>query len=417
VADFTRETFYGPYTMLLAWREVSEEQAKRVAAYQTARQELLQEIRRKFDELADATPAARQAALIELATRQEGRLRALAEEAEEIRSDLATSGTVNEFRIGLWHRTARFEDPAQRFLWIFFSYYFDAGLSTDQRQLLPEIAYEQRAKSPYQAEKPSGDGTHYFYFLPATARIRLPENLPSPLMEKIRGFVSEKESLKNELRTELLRDRQVYTGQRTRRFAALAERQAPRFAALYKLAEEIRVELAGFEYPDQPRTFALPADLTRRVGNFYARKVEMQRELIKRKVDLQQQFPTAYFAIEREGDGLAIKQEGVSMPNAASLSEFNASLARRYTAMAHESETLRRDIQRYTEANPNHPAARSVDQLAADFAKAYAAQENWNQYGDYFRAVLEPGLSPAQREIFFHSAAADLAQNARMLHP
>jgi len=189
-------------------------------------------------------------------------LHALADEAEAIRGDLATTGTANEFRIGLWHRTAHFEESSDRFLWLFFSYYFDAGLSTDQRQLLPEIAYEQRPKSANPDKKPSGNATAYFYFLPAAARIRVPANLPSSLMEKIRACVKEKESLKNELRTEVLRDGEIYTRQRTNRFTALAERQAPRFAALYKLAEEIRVELAGFEYPDQPGKLALPADLT-----------------------------------------------------------------------------------------------------------------------------------------------------------
>ena len=415
-AEFTRETFYGPYAMLLDWHQVSGKQAKRVAAYQTARQELLEELKSNLAEVAGAAPATRQAALIELAARQDARLQALANEAEAIRGDLATSGTANEFRIGLWHRTAHFEESSDRFLWLFFSYYFDAGLSTDQRQLLPEIAYEQRPKSANPDKKPSGNATAYFYFLPAAARIRVPANLPSSLMEKIRACVKEKESLKNELRTEVLRDGEIYTRRRTNRFTALAERQAPRFAALYKLAEEIRVELAGFEYPAQPGKLALPADLTRRVGDFYARKVAVQRELIKRKVDAQQQFPTAYFAIERRGDGLAIKQDGVSPQNAASLTEFNASLARRYTALAQESETLRRDIQRYAGASSHHEA-RSVDQLATDFAKAYAAQENWNQYSTYYRAVLEPGLSPAQRQLLFHSAVTELEQNARMLHP
>lgn len=415
-ADFSWDTFYGPYAMLLDAQELSEKKAKRIAAYRSARQALLKELRGKLAEVAGAAPAARQAALNELAAQQEGPLQALTKEAESIRSDLATTGTANELRIGLWHRPPDFKQGAERFLWVFYSYYFDAGLSTQQRELLPEIAFEQSSLFTGRNEKTPGHGSDYFYFLPAGARIRVPANLPSSLMEKIRACVKEKESLKNELRTEVLRDGEIYTRQRTNRFTQLAERQAPRFAALYKLAEEIRVELAAFEYPDRPVKLAMPAELTQRIGDFYAKKIQVQRELVKRKVEIQQQFPAAYVAIERAGDGLAIKQEGVSPEKAASLAEINASLARRYTALARESEILRRDIQRLTQASPQHEE-RSVDQLATDFAKAYAAQENWNQYDDYYRAVLEPGLSSAQRVLLFHSAVTNLAQDERTLHP
>lgn len=415
-SDFTWETFYGPYAMLLDGQELSEKKAKRIAAYRSARQALLEELRRKLAEVADAAPEARQAAFNELAAQQEGRLQVLANEAESIRADLATTGTANEFRIGLWHRTADFKQRAERFLWVLYSYYFDAGLSTEQRELLPEIAFDQRSLFTAQKEKTSGPGSDYFYFLPAGARIRVPATLPSSLMEKIRTCVKEKESLKNELRTEILRDGEIYTRQRTNRFTQLAERQAPRFAALYKLAEEIRVELAAFDYPDRPVKQAMPADLTQRIGDFYDKKIQVQRELVKRKLEVQRQFPAAYVAIERVGDGLAIKQEGVSPEKAASLAEFNASLARRYAALARESENLRGDIQRFNQAS-SKPEERSVDQLASDFAKAYAVQENWNQYDDYYRAVLEPGLSSAQRVLLFHSAATKLAQDPRTLHP
>ena len=418
-ADFNRETFYGAYAMLLGWSEVSAKQTERITAYQTARQNLLREIKAKFAELAGAPPAERRAALSELAARQESQLQALVNEAEAIRADLASTGPVYGFAMGLRDGTVHFDDAsARKFLWLYFAAYFDAGLSTEQRRLLPEIADELRFASDAD-QRSSGDGGDYFYFLPATARIRLPANLPPALMEKIHKFASEKESLKNELRSAVLRDDYFYyyfRRLRIKRLTALAAQQAPRFAALEALAEEIRVGLAGFPYPDQPGKLDLPADLARRVGDFYARKVEVQRELLKRLRDLKHEFPAAQFTIERLGDGLTIAQTGLSPNKAESLVEFKASLARRYATFTTESETLRRDIQHYIQTSPKSQA-RTVDQVATDFARAYAAQENWSRYHDYFRAVLEPGLSPAQRNLLFHFATSELEQNGRTLHP
>ena len=52
---------------------------------------------------------------------------------------------------------------------------------------------------------------------------------------------------------------------------------------------------------------------------------------------------------------------------------------------------LRRDIQDYLERSPQR-GTRTVDQLAGDFARAYAARENGDRDRDYTRAVLEPGF-------------------------
>ena len=89
------------------------------------------------------------------------------------------------------------------------------------------------------------------------------------------------------------------------------------------------------------------------------------------------------------------------------LLEINAGQARHYTAFAAESEILRRDIQRYLDSSPQR-GTRTVDQLAGDFAKAYAAREIRDHYRDYSRAVLEPGLSAAQRRLLFQAAVTEL---------
>ena len=415
-AEFDRELFYGAYSILLGRNQLSAQDTGRISAYRARRLELLQELQTKFAALAGAAPAARAAALAELARQQEGRLQSLAAEAEAIRDDLAWTGSSYEFNLALRAGGFRFAEPGGKFLGMFFAAYFNAGLSTEQRLLLTELAYEQLAGARGEKPKPPADGSAYFSFLPATARIRLPANLPPDLAAKIQAFAGEKERLKSELRSAVMDVDYFFVGHRTKRFTTLAGEQAPRFAALDALAEEIRIGLAGCGYPDLPGAPDLPAELTQRVGNFYARKVEVQRELLNRLRTLAGEIPSARFAIARQGDGLAIVQTAVGAKPAPGLAEFNAGLARRYTAFASESALLRRDIQHYTETVPNR-ATRTVDQLAADFATAYAAQENWNRYRDYARAVLEPGLSAAQRRLLFQAAAAELDQAGRQPQP
>ena len=412
-AYVTREIFYGGYGVLQSRNQLSVGQTERLAAYRRTRQKLIEEIQSKLEALSGAAPDIRTAALREFAAQQEDQLRDLAAEAEAIRSDLSHVRSLFGFNPQPGGRTSLSGNSASDIVSLFFAAYYYAGLSTEQRLLLTEIAYDQSAGFGNNKPEDMVESGRYIYFLPAPARIRLPANLPPALKEKIHAFIREKEALKNELRSAVLRDDYFISQQRTRRLAELAKQQAPRFAALDILAEEIRVALTGFKYPDQPGQEVLPADLTRRVGDFYARKVEVQRELLKRLRSLRSEYPSARFDIARKDDGLAIVQTTGGKKSAASLTEFNSGLAGRYTAFASESEILRRDIQRYTEASPNR-AARTVDQLAADFAKAYAAQENWNRYRDYYRAVLEPGLSPAQRRLLFQSATMELDQSLRL---
>ena len=426
VPDCERETFYGGSSILARREDLPAKQIERVTVYRNNREQLLREIRAKFEELGAATPSGRKAGLEELAAQQESRLRTLADDAETIRSDVAwvksTLGVVVNLRggAGRYVRSAqglrptnvssgpdRTEptDPTR----LFSAAYFYAGLSTEQRHLLPEIGYELAMEKKNEGPEGKIAGASGFFFLPATARIRLPATLPPGLEEKIRAFAREKENLKSELRTAVMRDDYFLVMTRTRRLAELAEQQAPRFAAMDARAEEIRVGLAALGSPDRSGNPGLPADLTERMGSFNARKVEVRRELLNRLRQLSSEHPADRFEIARQGDGLAIVQTGPSPEPVAGLAEFNAGRARQYTAFARESEILRRDLQAYLDGSPQR-GTRTVDQLAGDFANAYAARGNGERGRDYFRAVLEPGLSAAQRRLLFQSATTASVQ-------
>lgn len=409
--DFAREIFYGGYVIAESLGKLTPKEASRVVAYRDTRRQLLTEIRAKLAELSGATPAARQAGLAELAARQDGRLQALADEAEALRDEFAWVQQVFRIKIVLPagpFRLEQTEDGARMTVQksgpapgniaelplMFSAAYFYAGLSTEQRLLLEETGYG-----------PVDDGGG-FSFLPATARLTLPASLPPSLAEKISTFARQKESLKSELRDAIVHDDSFLNSTRTRRLAELATRQAPRWAALEALAEEIRVGLAAVGASGEVEDPGLPAELVQRIGQFNARKVEARRELLNRLRQLRSEHPDASYDIVRQGDGLAIAAADANARPAPGLAEFNANQARLYTAFAAESEVLRRDVQRYLDASPQR-GTRTVDQLAGDFARAYAARENRDRYRDYSRAVLEPGLSAAQRRLLYQSALAD----------
>jgi hypothetical protein len=417
-AHCLREVFYAPYASLLYLRLVSRKDTDRVAAYRSARDELVHEIQTRFEELRNANAATRAAALTELARQQDNRLQALAEEAEVIRSDLAarpalvdttTANSFYQFGSPALGGKTGVDELVRKSLRLFDAAFHLGGLSIEQRELLFESAYEGDVWAWNGQQKALDHPNSYLSFLPATARIQLPSDLSPSLESKINAFVREKEALKNDLNDAVLREDYLFPYQETRRLAALAKAQEPRMAALDTLAEEIRIELAGYGWPDQPGPSALPADLTRRVGDFCIQKAEFQKYILSRLRQLRGAFPNARFDIARQGNGLAIAQTGGNPKSAVDLTDINSGVARRYSSLAGESEALRRDIQRFIESGSGR-VVHTVDQLAADFAKAYAAQVNWNRYRDYFHAVLVPGLSSAQRRLLFQYAAEDLYQ-------
>jgi hypothetical protein len=410
-ADCAHEIFYGGYAILAQQHKLSRAEITRVADYRRTRAELFTEIKATIDQLAGSTPAARRTALTELATKQAGRLRELETEAEALWNEFAWAGSTFGYDIEIVTGAPRAQPDAEQSE-LFLAAYFFGGLSIDERQLLLEMASERVL-----ASLPNG-GTHPsdLFFLPATARLRLPADLPSALASSIREFVREKNLLKDELRGAIRQPHFQLTSTRTKRLAELAGKQAPRFAALEALAEKIRVGLAGIGFPNRNENLALPDDLTQRVGSFYARKVKVRRALLERLWSLRNEFIGASFEIVRKGDGLAIVQGGDYVAPPALLADFNAKQAREYAALAAESETLRRDIQHYLEKHPQR-TARTVDQLAADFASAYTARENEERCRDYRRAVLEPGLSPAQRRLMLRAALAELELASKPAHP
>ncbi|MEO6991993.1 MAG: hypothetical protein ABI273_00055 [Lacunisphaera sp.] len=413
LADCRGETFFMAYANLLQRKSLSEKRTQRINDYLAARHRLVDELRASMDELKDKPSAVRAPALALLATREDGSLHALESEAEAIRQDLTSHGPLS-FKpidsgedLAFMVRTISDKGTRDYFVLMAAAQYVD-GFSTEQRLLLHEMAFEAEDREASAGNTEKSVPEPYLYFLPATARIHLPENVPPLLDAKVKAFLAEKERLKAEL-LDAIHPSHFLPRQRTDQIIRLAEQQAPQFIALESLAEEIRTGMAGLPYPDKPDRSTLPEDLTRRVGTFGVLKAEVQRELFHRLRTLNTEKSGTRFQIVRQGDGLAIVPTNPKEAAPPALAAFNADLARRYTAMTQESKSLRHDIQQLSESDP-HYVAHTVKQLAADFGQAYTAQENWNRYHDYFLAVLEPGLSPAQRRLLFAATLSDFAR-------
>lgn len=424
-AEVAREIFYGPYTTLALRKQASAKLKARVEAYRASRRTLVQELTTKWGELRPKDQAARSAAWTEIARQQEGRLQALEAEAEAIRSEIA--GVDANYRFFRFHPAGRIgaEISGVQANWLMKALYHYPGLSYEQRQLLPEVAYatmvygendvqQGREGEPTAPREPRAGMELYLF--PATARIRLPARVPPSLQAKVDEFVRGKEALKVELRTAVLREQEMWGFRRAERLATLASQHAPRFAALEKQAEEIRIEIAQRGLSEVVEPSDLPADLTERVGEFTTRKAAVQRELAARLRQFRSEHGPGRFAVERQPDRLVIVDQQPDRGTVPGLAEFNASLVSRYAALARETEELKRDIQDYSRANPK-VAAKSVDQVATQFAKAYASRENRERYRMYQWAVLEPGLSPAQRRLLFQAAVEALDQEGWLPRP
>lgn len=429
--DFTAETFYMPYGNVLNARQIFEKRADRIARYRGKRDQLVAELRALLDRAKDLPAPRRTDELRAFSSAQTPRAATLEIEAEAIRDDLTTPGlfrfsntAYDLARDAAWSKDAHHLGSFAFILPLLGAQYY-AGFSADQRLLLHEMTMEQRADAHRSPSEPTASTADYFFFLPSTSRIRLPTDLPPALDDKVRRFRTQKEQLKAELQSALDRDQFRFVAARTEHFTQLARAQAPAFAALETLAEEIRIGLAGIAYPDAPSVASLSADLTERVGQATGRKAALQRELHTRLKRLQAQFRGERIEIVRRGKGLALAAVGPpsSTPTheqrerlLADIELFNASIGSRYADLADEMDRLRNDL-RAIVLPSDQSSSKNVDRLAAEFDRSYKKQEAWKRYGDYYAAVLVPGLSPELRRLLYRAAWTDLFKQQVLASP
>lgn len=420
------ETFYAPLSALMYSEDLTRKRRDSFDAYQAGRLAALTALRARIDALAGADPDTRQRDLAAFAAQQAPQLAGLEADADAIRTNLvagsffASGVDWDNFRTWRLGDDTRWESQFDEIKVLAGSSFFEDGLSTPQRHLLRELALElgDGLGSPG-ADLSLGTPGPFLYFSPFTARIRLPAGLPAELETKIASYRERKAALKRELRDVFYRtDRAFWSSTRTNALRTLAAKQAPEFAALEQLAEEIRLGLAPFPNPARPAVVPLPAAVQKRVSAYIAQKTAWQKAMVDKLNSLRTRFPDDRVEFSRLGGTPSVqlvpsRRHKVAQAAArdmalADLVVFNSGQQKGYDALAREKERLAAEILQIASTLAGRQPAKTIDQLLLEFDFSLRQQENWLRYADYETAVLQPGLSPEQRRLLFGAALEKL---------
>lgn len=420
--NYVYETFYAPLSALMYSEDLSRSRRHTLDTYLASRQQALAALRAKLDTLAGADADTRQRELSAFAPTQAAALAVLESTADSIRDNLVNGtwlqtgvdwNNLRHWRLG---DDTRWESQLDEMKVIVGAAFFEEGLTTPQRLLLREMAMEMSdSLRPPDTDISFSAPGPYLYFSPFTARIRLPANLPSEVEAKIDAYRAKKSILKQQLRDALYQtDRAFWTSTRVNALKVLAVQQAPEFAAIEQLAEEIRIGLAPFPNPARPPALPLPAAVTKRLGAYITQKSEWQKLMVDKLNDLRTQLPDDRIEFSRFDGRPSIQLVSPRRPKAdstakraaivAELVAFNTNQQRTYDALTKEKIQLSTEIFQIASNLAGRQAVKSIDQLVAEFNHSLGLQENWLRYETYETAVLQPGLSPEQRRLLFGAA-------------
>jgi len=425
LSPYVSEFFYTPLSCRVHDESIPDKVMTRIADYRTQRMQLLSTLRQKLEALRMAEPAQRKAQLAELAQDMDPQILALEAKAEEIRKNLTSGGVFepkvdwNENRSWRLGDDTTFETFQDEYLVMRATAFLQVGLSTDQRLLLREIARDlQRRSIAPTADLELGGPAPYFSFSPFTSRFRLPLELPAELASKIAQYRERKESMKDELRRIIYdQDKTFFKSARNRAIADFNRTQAAEFASLEQLAEEIREGLAGVKLPDEPKPISLNGPIADRLGTYLREKTEFQRKIVTRFTELKAKLPGYRVELDHRDNGARIvieprrgapaRMEKIREEEMRDLPAFNAELSATFMHLSLMRERLKQEISAENEKKTGKREL-SIDQMINSFSRSFMVQENWNRYAEYRTAVLEPGLSPAQRRLLYTASLETL---------
>ncbi len=408
LAAAVNEPFYPMLGTRLATEDLPRRLQLEISGYQAAKTELQNELRSKIARLKDADAATQQQELVSLARTQAPRILELEATAARLRTELLRSGFYarlagrgdwNEGRN--WHLSSKPDekpphDPLEmEFEVVRAAAYYQDGLSSAQRGLVREIAIELRSDILHRGDPAAtAGGPNAFFFLPETARLCVPADLPADLAGKIAAFSAEKARLKAELREAIRSYDAADADERTRALGQLAVRQAPRIGALEELAEDIRRDLARVpDMPGPPVPPQLPADLAARISVYRGHKLDLLKALhaVLAQPAQASRLPRTVGAVQEE------------------VAAFNNEHAAQFADLRLEKDGIREALAQYVRGDQAMQDRKSIDGLLEEFENSRQKQEIWEKYRDYQVAVLLPGLSPEQRRLLFDAAVEGLA--------
>lgn len=418
VSPYIAEFFYAALSCRVHDESIPEKVMSRIADYRTQRTQLLATLRQKLESLRTAEPAQRKVQLAELALVMDPQILALEVKAEEIRKSLTTGGlfdaTVdwNENRSWRLGDNTTYETFHDEYLVMRETAFLQAGLNVDQRLLLREIARDLQRRSMAPAEDLElTESAPYFSFSPFTAQFRLPLEMPADLVAKIAQYRERKASMKEALRRIIYdNDDAAFKSTRNKAIAEFNRTQAAEFASLELLAEQIREGLVGLKLPDEPKPSTLTGPLADRLAEYLREKSAFQRKIVTKFTELKAKLPGYRVELDHRDNGARIvieprkgapqRQEKLREEAMRDLPAFNAELSATFMHLSMMRERLKQEIRADNEKQSGRREL-SLDQMINGFSRSFMVQENWNRYAEYRTAVLEPGLSPAQRRLLY----------------
>lgn len=418
LAPYVNELFYAPLSTRLAEEDLGRRSRARLGAYREHKAAELRELRATLEAVRSASPSDRRDALERLAQEQDPGLLALERTADDLRRELfrqrflGGGGDWSQYRAWRLEATEparlRPEIRLREMRVLRAAVYYQEGLSAPQRRLLREVVMDQAAALHVPGAGvglPPGETARTIFFSPDTARVALPATLPPGLEKLISEYVAAKDALKQELRDRLVAlDADRNATRRQRALQDLAGEQTARIAGLEELAERIREQLVPFAVslaPPAPPT--LPGALEGRVAAYLRDKSDLQRIAQERLAAALGDFDRTEKEAEEEQ-----RPERRATVVRATVEAFHADHAERIAALNAEADAIRGELARHAAAAPGRENHKSIDALLLEFADAFKRQQLATVYAEYRTAVLEPGLSAAQRRLLFDGAVAEM---------
>lgn len=380
------------------------EEFVRLDSFVTIRAALVTEIYDRSDQLWRLEAAARLAAFGELARAQEARLTEVERTAQWLRQNLSKVDPWTEYREWRLNRGSMRQPRDKTYVLEFqvarAAAYYQEGFSPGQRRLVRELAIEMNETIAMRGEPTVGSDLIMF-FSPETSRILRPRTGSPELEARIVGYIGEKRRLKDELREIIYEtDGLLMEYTRTKRIEELARAQAGAIERLEESAEEIRRELAAVpeyrRYRGAPR---LSARLEERLQAFADEVTRIEED---RATFIRERVKRARAKASAAPPGAVVYESAARARAVFEMEQGNR-------LMEHEraAEALLKDL---IEELPPEESGRlngSAEIALREFLERRAEQD---AYSDYDLAVLEPGLSPAQRRIMLAAAMARLRQ-------
>ncbi len=416
LAPYVNEPFYSVLAARLDRDELSPARRAALHRYATEKSVLQHNLRTALGYILAQEPAARGPLFAALAKEQDPAILALETRAAEFRTELFKRGYAWDAAIKprLTYTEDNANDPDEIAHVMQGAAAFQSGLSRDQRIVLREIAIE--VMSGAMTARDAANAQPYLFFNPGPSRVLFPDDLPAEVGAKIAAYQTRKSTLRKQLYDAIYQeDATWFSLVRTARFKALAERQAPEFAALEILAEEIRRALPSMEPRFTSQSIVpLPAAVVERIGALHRRRLAEERELnfqfeLARARDSDVRALTRYEAdsnrYELRSQARARAAASKSAQRAMTrIDELLAGYDRIDAGLRDEDGAIRETIAAQSQGiDPNY-----VERALAAGLRVALEDEARAAMQDYRRALLEPGLSPAQRRLLFDYAIEHL---------